>query len=163
MRSSHFDLASHWRIAAPVERVWAALNDPQAWPRWWPNVREVRTLRQGDPAGGMGTVWRIVWATRLPYRVVIDVEAVEAVQYERLRARSRGRLRGEGIWLLRDGRGCTSVTYVWRVGIATPWLRWLSPLLAPVFRWNHDGVMRAGCEGLQRYLAQSAAVPPAAG
>ena len=151
MSSSHFDLVSQWRIEAPVERVWAALTDPGAWPQWWPYVLGVQTLREGG-GDGVGSVRRIDWATRLPYRIQIEVEAVESVRLQRLRARSRGQLDGEGLWLLRAEDGWTDVTYVWRVRVAKRWMRWLSPLLAPVFRWNHDAVMRAGESGLRRYL-----------
>ena len=154
MASSQFDLVSQWRIGAPAERVWAALTDPASWPRWWPYVRAVSTLHEGG-ADGVGSVRRIDWATRLPYRLVIDVEAVESVRLQRLRARSRGQLDGEGLWLLRAEDGYTDVTYVWRVHLAPGWMRGLAPLLAPVFRWNHDGVMRAGEAGLRAYLAQS--------
>jgi Polyketide cyclase / dehydrase and lipid transport len=154
MPSTHFDLVSQWHIDAPVEQVWATLTDPAAWPRWWPYVLGVETLREGG-AEGVGSVRRILWATRLPYRIVIEVEAVESVRLQRLRARSRGQLDGEGLWLLRAGEGCTDVTYVWRVRVAKRWMRWLSPLLAPVFRWNHDAVMRAGEDGLRRYLSLS--------
>lgn len=148
---SRFNLVSHWRVHAPVERVWAALADPAGWPAWWPYVERVRTLREGD-ANGVGSVRRIDWSTRLPYRIVIDVEAVESVRHQRLRGRSRGQLDGEGLWLLRAGEGFTDVTYVWRVELARPWMRWLAPVLAPLFRWNHDGVMRAGEAGLERHL-----------
>lgn len=151
MSSLHFDLVSHWHIDAPADRVWAALTDPLTWPRWWPYVRRVQTLREGD-ADGLGAVRRIEWATRLPYEIVIEVEAVESVKPERLRGRSRGQLNGEGVWLLRPENGATNVTYVWRVELAKRWMRWLAPLLAPIFRWNHDGVMRAGESGLRRHL-----------
>ncbi len=150
--TKHFDLVSHWHLQAPVERVWAALADPAGWPRWWPCVRQVRSLRDGGP-DGVGSVRRIEWWTRLPYRIVIEVEAVEVVRHQRLRGRSRGQLDGEGLWLLRAADGGTSVTYVWRVRLARRWMRWTAPLLAPVFRWNHDGVMRAGETGLRRHLA----------
>jgi Polyketide cyclase / dehydrase and lipid transport len=156
MTSSHFDLVSQWRIHAPVDRVWAALAEPASWPRWWPYVREVRTLREGE-TGGVGAVRRIDWLTRLPYRIVIEVECVEAVRHQRLRGRSSGQLDGEGLWLLRAEPGYTDVTYVWRVTLKRRWMRWLSPLLAPVFRWNHDGVMRAGEAGLRRLLEDAAA------
>lgn len=148
----HFELTSHWRLRAPVERVWAALADPAGWPRWWRYVRRVQTLREGG-ADGIGSVRRIDWATRLPYRIVIEVEALEALRHQRLRGRSRGQLDGEGTWTLRaGGDGFTEVTYVWRVQLVKRWMRWLAPLLAPVFRWNHAGVMRAGEDGLRRYL-----------
>jgi carbon monoxide dehydrogenase subunit G len=152
MPSTHFDLTSHWRIPAPVDRVWAALTDPEGWPGWWSYVRAVRTLREGDPSG-VGSIRRIEWSTRLPYEIVIEVEAVEALRHERLRGRARGQLRGEGTWLLRAAGDRTDVTYVWRVELAKPWMRWLAPVLAPVFRWNHNGVMRAGEAGLTRHLA----------
>jgi Polyketide cyclase / dehydrase and lipid transport len=151
MPAHHFDLVSQWRLAAPVERVWSALAEPESWPRWWPYVCSVRTLRAGGD-GGLGAVRRIQWATRLPYRIVIDVETVEVVPHQRMRARSSGHLHGEGIWLLRCDDRFTDVTYVWRVAVDKPWMRWLAPILAPVFRWNHRGVMRAGGEGLARHL-----------
>lgn len=153
--AGQFDLVSHWHLQAPVERVWAALCDPAGWPRWWPYVRQVRTLREGGP-DGLGSVRRIAWATRLPYRIVIDIEAVESVRHQRLRGRSRGALDGEGLWLLRPDGECTDVTYVWRVRLVKRWMRWAAPLLAPLFRWNHDGVMRAGEAGLRRFLVGNA-------
>lgn len=156
---THFDLISHWRIPVPVDRVWDALADPEGWPRWWPFVRSVRTLRQGD-ASGVGSVRRILWATRLPYEITIDVEAIESLPRERLRGRSHGQLVGEGIWLLRADGDQTDVTYVWRVELARRWMRWLAPLMAPVYRWNHDSVMRAGEAGLTRHLAGPAAPGP---
>lgn len=153
MDAHHFDLVSHWQLAAPVDRVWSALADPESWPGWWPYVRSVRTLREGG-ADGIGRVRRIEWATRLPYGIVIEVESVESLRHERLRGRSRGQLNGEGLWLLRGEGGATFVTYLWRVELARPWMRWFAPLLAPLFRWNHDGVMRAGEAGLRRFLAR---------
>jgi hypothetical protein len=162
MSAHHFDLVSHWHIPAPRADVWAALTDPETWPRWWPYVRAVRTLDAGH-ADGLHSVRRIHWATRLPYDLEIEVEAVELLRHERIRARSRGQLRGEGIWLLDEHPGqpghaaTTSVTYVWRVELASPWMRLVAPLLAPLFRWNHRAVMAAGEIGLKRHLAIQAA------
>ena len=147
----HFDLVSHWRIGAPVERVWAALADAETWPHWWPSVRAVHSLKNGD-ADGLGGVRRIEWAARLPYGRVLEIERVEALRPERLRARARGRLQGEGIWLLREDvhedPGFTHVTYVWRMHAMRPWMRWLAPLL----RFSHARVMREGAAGLARHL-----------
>ncbi|MCZ2440907.1 MAG: SRPBCC family protein [Burkholderiales bacterium] len=151
MKSTCFELVSHWQIRSPVQRVWDAIADPDAWPRWWPYVRRVSTLAAGGP-GGVGSRRRIEWATRLPYRIVIEVENLESVAPQRLRARACGQLEGEGLWLLRARDEHTDVTYVWRVEVTSRWMRWLAPLLAPVFRWNHNGVMRAGEAGLRRYL-----------
>lgn len=149
--SPHLDLVSHWHLAAPVDRVWAELAAPDRWPRWWPSVRAVQVLHSGD-AHGIGSVRRIEWASGLGYPIRLEVEAVEVLRPERLRGRSRGDLSGEGIWLLRGEASATDVTYVWRVRLERPWMRLLAPLLAPLFRWNHERVMREGCAGLARHL-----------
>ncbi len=151
MNSTRFDLVTRWRIDAPVDQVWSALTDPASWPRWWPYVLAVQTLRAGGP-DGIGAVRRLDWATRLPYHLVIEVEVVESVPEVRLRARSRGQLEGEGLWLLQADGDITEVIYHWQVTLRKRWMRWFAPLLAPVFRWNHVGVMRAGEQGLRSYL-----------
>ena len=160
MSSTHFDLVGHWRIAAPAERVWTALTDVERWPEWWPCVRAVHALRPAAPGGG--AIHCIRWATQLPCDIVLQVEAVELLPHERIRGRSRGPLDGEGIWLLRAEGDHTEVTCVWRVEFAVRWMRWVAPLLAPVFRWNHDCIMRAGEAGLARHLASMRA-PDASG
>jgi hypothetical protein len=151
MAGAHVDLVSHWRIAAPAQRVWAALAEPETWPAWWPSVRAVRTLRRAD-GDGVGGVRRIEWRTRLAAILVIELEALEAVPLERLRSRVRGGLAGEDIWLLRRDGPRTELTYVWRVAIARRALRPFTPLLAPLLRWNHAGIMRAGERGLGEHL-----------
>ncbi|MDT9000742.1 SRPBCC family protein [Paucibacter sp. APW11] len=150
--ADHFDLLSHWHIQAPLEQVWATLTDTEGWPHWWPQVREVRTLRAGGLLG-LGSVRRIRWATRLPHQISVEIELVEVLRLQRIRGRSRGQLQGEGIWLLSADGDSTHLTYLWRVRLNTAWMRWLAPLLAPLFRWNHESVMRAGEAGLQRWLA----------
>lgn len=96
---------------------------------------------------------QIDWRAPLGYAFTVDLEVTESLAPERLRARSIGDMQGEGIWLLRDHAPYTDVTYVWRITLPAGWMRRLSPLLAPLYRWSHDRVMRAGGAGLARYLA----------
>ena len=159
-RSHYFDLVSHWRLQAPCDRVWAALTHPQDWPRWWPGLRAVQLLHEGE-AGGLGSVRRLTWVTGLGYEVKVDMLTLEVSPSHCLRGRASGMLQGEGIWLLRPQGQATSVTYVWRVELRTPWMRALAPLLAPLFRWNHQRLMAAGGAGLARHLAQQAFSAPA--
>lgn len=155
MPSTHFALSSRWQIAAPIDQVWSALVDVESWPRWWPYVRQVRTLSRGI-TDGLGAVRRIDWSTRLPYGFAIEVESLEARRPYHLRGASRGQLQGQGQWWLCEHAGGTEVSYLWEVELARPWMRALSPLLARLFAWNHHGVMRAGERGLNRYLAHDA-------
>lgn len=152
MSSRFFELVSHWHLAAPVEQVWSALHAAQEWPRWWRYVRSVEPLHAGD-ARGLGAVRRFEWGSRLPYGLTFEVEVVELQRPHRLRGRARGELEGEGLWELWPEGDGTHVRYTWRVELTRPWMRALAPLMAPVFRWNHAGVMRAGGQGLARHLA----------
>jgi uncharacterized protein YndB with AHSA1/START domain len=147
-----YEYRSHWLIPAPLERVWAVLTEVESWPAWWPYVKRVETLRRGD-ASGLGAIRRIDWGSRLPYGFTLDVECTEVQRLQLLRGRSRGHLEGEGVWTLapRDA-GSTDVRYCWRLDVNRPWMKLAAPLMAPVFRWNHEGVMRGGQLGLARHL-----------
>ncbi|MBT9594980.1 MAG: SRPBCC family protein [Vitreoscilla sp.] len=154
-----FEYVSEWHLAAPPEAVWQVLTEVDQWPRWWPFVRRVRLLRRGREPDGVGALRRIDWATRLPYGFTLDVECVEADRPHRLRGLSSGHLAGEGLWELSpDGAG-TCVRYTWRLHLNTAWMRIAAPLMAPVFRWNHEGVMRGGAIGLARQLADRQRAP----
>jgi len=155
MPATFFELVSDWHIAAPIERVWEAIHEAESWPRWWPYVRRVESRRAGD-ADGLGAVRRFTWGSRLPYGLAFDVEVVELDRPHRMRGLARGELDGEGLWELSAEVGGTHVRYTWRVKLTRPWMRALAPVLAPVFRWNHDGVMRAGAAGLARHLGVAA-------
>lgn len=154
---ANFEYHSHWPIEAPVEAVWAALTEVDDWPQWWPYVARVQTLRRGD-ADGLGSLRRIDWTSRLPYGFTLEVECTEVQRLRLLRARACGDLAGEGLWTLdRRGAGATDLRYVWRLDVNRPWMRITAPLMAPVFRWNHEGVMAGGCAGLRRHLQQAGA------
>lgn len=158
-QTAYFDLVSHWRLDAPVPRVWRAITETEQWPRWWPGVVGVRKLRSGDGTG-VGLLQQITFRAGLGYRLHLQLEVTEVLTEERLRARAAGTLAGEGIWLMKQAApergGHTDVTFVWRVTLPPGLLRWLAPVLAPLFRWNHRRVMRAGRIGLAHYLAMTA-------
>jgi carbon monoxide dehydrogenase subunit G len=147
---------TEWALDAPIEQVWDALVDVEAWPQWWPHVRHVRTLHPGA-ANGLGSVRRLRWSSLLPYGFSLDVTTTEVRAPFRLEGRATGDMAGTGTWTLaRDGAG-TRVRYVWTLELHTRWMRLAAPFMAPVFRWNHEGVMRSGGQGLARHLA----IPPA--
>jgi len=146
-----YRLVSEWRIGAPIERVWAALVRPQDWPRWWRYVEAAVPLFAGN-ARGIGARTSYVWSSRLPYRLAFEMRTTRAEPPLLLEAEASGDLEGRGRWLLARGAGATDVRYEWHVRTGKRWMNLLAPLLAPVFVWNHDQVMRAGGRGLAEYL-----------
>jgi len=157
--ATEFVLVSHWRIAAPRERVWNVLNDPTGWPQWWPYVASVEKLESGD-AAGVGARYRFHWTSRLPYSLTIETRVVEVDKPNTIRAKASGELDGEGTWRLHDDGTGTTVEYTWRVAVTRAWMRLLAPLLRPAFAWNHNAVMAAGEAGLRRHLGDNAAGAP---
>ena len=154
------DLISHWQIAAPPARVWAALADPLHWPEWWPALGRVPADGAAAPRQG-GGLQRLAWAAGGPFKGVITLQTLEALAPERLRLRSGGApagagpaaLQGECIWLLRAEAGLTQVTHVWRLDPGSGAARWCQGALAPLLRALHGRVMRAGAAGLAQHLA----------
>lgn len=149
--AAQFELVSQWHLAAPIDAVWEAIKATERWPSWWRYVQRVDELKAGD-ADGVGAVRHIAWSSRLPYGVAFEVEVVESRRPRLLSARARGQLEGLGTWELTPDGDTTRVRYTWCVDLGSRWMRVVAPVAAPVFRWNHNGVMRAGAQGLARHL-----------
>ena len=148
---ARYTLVTEWVLAAPAERIFDALARPEAWPSWWPYLQSVTPVVPGD-ANGIGAVWRYRWSSRLPYRLTFDMTTTASRRPELIEGAATGELCGTGCWrLLREG-AASRVRYAWIVSTGKRWMNLLAPLLAPVFRWNHDQVMAAGGRGLARHL-----------
>lgn len=151
MASQQFNLVSEWRLAAPVDRVWAELMRPDDWPQWWRAVKRVETLAEGD-ARGVGAIRRLTWGSALPYELTFEMRATRVEPMTVIEGRASGELDGTGRWTLTpDGNG-TLVRYDWQIEVTKPWMRTLAPLLRPAFAWNHNVVMGWGYDGLRRRL-----------
>ena len=75
-----------------------------------------------------------------------------------------GDLRGTGIWTLTPTpAGGTHVRFDWRVAADRPFLRVLTPVLRPLFRWNHSWAIKRAQAGLEPYARQRAAARGADG
>jgi uncharacterized protein YndB with AHSA1/START domain len=149
MPDYHF--VSTWRIQAPVEKVWEEIFHTERWPDWWKYVRRVDQLDPGD-AGGVGRRQHLVFSTRLPYRLGFDVQARRVEPPSLLEAGATGELEGVGRWTLTPDDGGTLVRYNWDVRTTRWWMNLAAPVARPLFRWNHDALMREGGESLARRL-----------
>jgi len=74
-----------------------------------------------------------------------------------------GDMAGTGTWELAVAGAGTRVRVrdTWTLDLHTRWMRLAAPFMAPLFRWNHEDVMRAGGRGLARWLGPPAAYPRA--
>jgi uncharacterized protein YndB with AHSA1/START domain len=141
-----------WLLDSPREPVWEAIHDQEAWPGWWRGVEESEELRRGPDGNDVGSVWRLVWKSLLPYRVEFEVTTARVERPHLLEGHAVGELEGVGRWRLYERDGVTAVLYEWNVSTTKPWMNLFAPLLRPAFEWNHDWVMARGGEGMARLL-----------
>ncbi|HEY2846771.1 MAG TPA: SRPBCC family protein [Pyrinomonadaceae bacterium] len=150
---SDYEFVTHWNINAPLASTYAAIEDADSWPQWWPGVVSSVELTPGDDSG-LGSIRRTVWRSALPYNLEFDSEVVNIEKNRSIEVRAFGQLDGRGVWTLEsDGDDKTRVRYDWTVKTTKPWMNNLSPIARPIFRWNHDVIMGWGEDGLNRYLA----------
>ncbi|MGI8557754.1 MAG: SRPBCC family protein [Solirubrobacteraceae bacterium] len=150
-----YDFLTTWRLDAPIDSVWEVLHDAARYTDWWPGVRSVTRLEPGEPSGA-GSLARYSWSSTLPYTLTFDVRVTRVERPGLLEGSATGELEGTGTWRLyaADDGGTTAV-YHWRVRATKRWMRWLDPLLRPLFVWSHNRVMSRGAVGLRHRLAAS--------
>lgn len=140
-----------WRLDAPVAAVWTAITEVERWPQWWHGVEAVVQLRPGD-ATGVGARHCYTWKSKLPYRLVFEMETTHVEPYHYLEGNAQGELQGVGCWSFAERCGVTTVRYDWNVQTTQAWMNLLAPVARPLFAWNHDVVMAWGGRGLARWL-----------
>jgi hypothetical protein len=150
-RYARYRLVTEWRIDAPLDMIFDALATPADWPMWWRYVNSVEPIAQGDPQG-IGAVWRYTWSSRLPYGLTFDMTTMRSDRPHTIEGIASGELSGSGCWRLASDGDVSCVRYTWIVDTGKRWMNVAAPLLAPLFAWNHDQVMKAGGEGLARHL-----------
>jgi uncharacterized protein YndB with AHSA1/START domain len=163
--ASEYVFVDEWDVDAPQEAVFNALADARTYPEWW---RPVYIEVTADCEPGVGCVSNHEFKGQLPYHLHTRSEIVRYEPPNEFEVSVVGDLTGRGVWTLsrRDGGG-VHVHFDWRVIADRPLLRYLTPVLRPVFRWNHNWSVKRATEGLEPYArsraraAASAADAPA--
>jgi uncharacterized protein YndB with AHSA1/START domain len=140
-----------WLVECERERVWDAIYESERWPQWWRGVEVAERLAEGDEQG-VGQLGRYVWRSAIPYAVQFEIMTTRVDRPHLLEGAARGGLEGTGRWRLFEHGGVTAVLYEWNVRTTKRWMNLLAPVARPVFKWNHDWVMRNGARGLARLL-----------
>jgi uncharacterized protein YndB with AHSA1/START domain len=151
--AAEYVFVDEWDVDAPLERVFDALVDARTYPEWWtPVYREVDS--DGPPAVGVSS--RQKFKATLPYTLSTVSTIVRMDRPDGFEVDVVGDLRGHGKWTFTqsDG-GKVHVRFDWRVHADRALLRVLTPVLRPVFRWNHNVAIRAAMEGLEPYARRS--------
>jgi mannose-6-phosphate isomerase-like protein (cupin superfamily)/uncharacterized protein YndB with AHSA1/START domain len=146
-----------WDVDAPAEAVFDVLADAGTYPEWWKPVY-IEAEADGPPAVGVAS--RQYFKGRLPYRLRTVSTIVRLERPREIQADVVGDLAGRGTWTLSEQDGGTHVHFGWRVNADRPLLRYLTPVLKPLFRWNHNWAVARAVDGLEPYVRARLAAPP---
>ena len=147
--ASEYVFIDEWDVDAPREVVFEALADAATYPQWWKPVY-IAVETDGPPA--VGRVSQQEFKGQLPYHLKTRSTIVRYQPPEEFEVEVVGDLTGRGVWTLTErGDGGVHVHFDWRVYADRPLLRYLTPLLRPVFRWNHNWSIKRAIEGLEPY------------
>lgn len=152
--ASEYVFVDEWDVQAPPEVVYDVLVEARTYPEWW---KPVYISVEGDREQT-----RHHFKGRLPYTLKMDARLVSEERPRTFDVAVDGDLRGHGKWTLTPRNGGTHVRWDWTVFADRPLLRYLSPVLRPLFRWNHSWAVKRAMEGLEPY-AQARAERAAAG
>ncbi len=140
---ARYSFVDEWLIEAAAEPIYDLLSRPRDYPSWW---SDAFLEGEGDDGPAMpGKRARLLTRGRLPYRLRWELECLEANPPARLDSRIGGDFVGRGLWTIDElGNGSCRVVLHWDVEVRKPLVRHLTPLLRPIFRWNHRWAMTRG-------------------
>jgi hypothetical protein len=110
-------------------------------------------LEPGDE-DGVGKIAEFHTKGWLPYTLRWKFRCTEADYPHSFNLEAWGDFVGRGIWNFKQDGAWVHITYDWKVRAEKTLLRYLSPLLKPIFESNHRWAMEKGEESLRLELAR---------
>ena len=160
LAANEYHFVNRWRLPATIEEVSAILRDPEALQRWWRAAwLDYEPVAPGDERG-VGQVFRYRVKGWLPYSLNLEFTTVESNPPATYSVDATGDLVGHGRWTLVQDGPKADITYEWRVRAEYPLIRYLSPLVKPIFRSNHFWVMRQGAHSMFLEVLRRRATTP---
>jgi len=157
LATNEYYFSSQWQVEGTADEVAAILSDVEALPRWWPSVyREVYTLRSGNQQG-IGKVVELHTKGWLPYTLLWQFTVVARDLPHSLTLDTTGDFVGRAVWTFAQDGPLVNVGCEWQFRAEKRLLRYLSPLLKPLFRLNHLWAMDRGLASLKLELRRQQA------
>jgi Polyketide cyclase / dehydrase and lipid transport len=149
MASNAYHFEDHWQVPFPIEQVWEILARPEDYPRWWRGVYLSATRLDAE-----GKRVAVVARGFLPYKLRFTIESLKHEKPTLIEFRASGDFVTDiSRWIIRpDGNG-SAVILEWNPRVEKPIVKFLSPVLKPIFYWNHEWTMRRGERQIAEYLS----------
>jgi Polyketide cyclase / dehydrase and lipid transport len=148
---TQYSFVTKWELEASLQEVWDAIYNSLEWPQWWKGVLSVEEIEKEDE-NGINGVKSYTWKSVLPYNLTFTMRLTEKQPMKMLKGIAFGELEGLGKWTFNEQNGIIQIQYNWDVYTEKAWMNYLSFLLKPAFRYNHNVVMHWGAIGLAKKL-----------
>ena len=149
----HFE--DHWDVPFPMDDVWEVLSRAREFPVWWQGVYlsaepldNAKEPRVGARVAAVARGW-------LPYKLRFTIETVALDKPRLIAFKASGDFEtDESRWLLTPTENGTHVVLDWNPIVEKPIVKLFSPLLKPIFRWNHNWTMVRGQRQIIEYMSR---------
>ena len=155
MPANTYRFVEHWWIpGASPEEVYRIISQARLLPEWWKGVYLESEPLDGAAEPHVGARARVKARGFLPYKLNFILETTALQPGRLVEVRTIGDF--VGVWraTLSSQPGGTRVDIDWRVVVEKPLIRSLSPVLKPLFAWNHNWTTPRGEAGLRAYLRE---------
>jgi hypothetical protein len=143
---THYVFQSRWLLDSSPEDCYEVLYDVESYPRWWPEIKEVHMLDKD----------RACYRVRsfLPY--YLDFESSRSREDKGagvLEANLTGDLEGFSRWTISKSSTGSVLVFDEEVVTTKRIMNILAPMARPIFKANHEFMMRHGEAGLRTFMA----------
>jgi Polyketide cyclase / dehydrase and lipid transport len=147
---NEYQFVDRWFVRAPLERAYEVVGDTIGYPRSWGDVFVSVEGDGGPPRPGRHV--KIVSRGILPYKLRWEAEVAEADEPNGFTFTMTGDFVGGGSWSFEPGDDGTNAVFDFRPRVEKAGVKQLSPVLKPIFRWNHGWAMKRGQHGIDELL-----------
>jgi hypothetical protein len=153
MPANAYHFEDHWNVPFPAEDVWDVLAEARQFPVWWKGVYlSAVPLDDGKPR--VGSRVAVVARGRLPYKLRFTIQTTVLEKPYLIAFKATGDFETEDSrWVLERSGSGTHVILDWNPAVEKPVVKLLSPVLEPLFRWNHNWTMIRGQKQIVEYMA----------
>lgn len=154
MPGSPYRIAFEGSFAFPIppERLWAALERTEDYPRWWRWMRDIEVT--GDwPEEGSTLTFNV--AAPIPYRLRLTVTVEEEASPRSVKAQVEGSLTGEGGLDLEPTSEGTNAQVGWDVEVTSRALRPMIGIARPILVRAQHWAVTVALRGFRRHLERA--------
>lgn len=151
MATNEYYMPTTWRVKGDVQEIYEICGNFLDYQRWWPSVYLNIAVAGVDEETG-NEIYALLSRGRLPYKLRWNSCKTHEDPPHTISLKATGDLAGRGTWSFEQDGEYVNVRFDWYVNAEKPLLKYLSPIMKPIFRSNHYWAMGQGLDSLVKEL-----------